>query len=157
MPYWQHYCHLVWGTKHRQLLIDEAVSAILRQSVRSTCNGQRVILHALGVMPDHVHLAVSIPPSVAISNFVRAVKSSSSLEINNSLRGAVLTQFRWQAECGLLSFGQRALDSVVAYVDNQAAHHAANTLWPTFEIIESKPPDTPAPQHSVSPGRAGLS
>jgi putative transposase len=148
VPYWQHYCHLVWGTKRREPLIDEAVSAIIRQSVRSTCNAHRATLHALGMMPDHVHLAVSIPPTHAISNFVRAMKSASSSEINNELRGTALTQFGWQAEYGLLSFGQRSLDAIVAYVDNQTSHHAENTLWPAFEILASTHqarPDTNIP------------
>jgi putative transposase len=140
VPFWQHYCHLVWATKHREPLINEAVAEVIRQTVRSTCSAHRATLHALGIMPDHLHLAVSIPPSVAIADFVRAVKSKSSFEINQVYRPNSLTQFGWQAEYGVLSFGKRALADVVAYVTNQAAHHAANNLWPTFEILESQPP-----------------
>jgi putative transposase len=140
MPYWQHYCHLVWATKHRGPQIDDANAEIIRHVTRATCNAHRATLHAIGMMPDHVHLAVSIPPRVAIADFIRAVKSASSFEINHDHTSDSRPTFGWQAEYGLLSFGQRSLESVVAYINNQAAHHAANTLWPTFEILESAPP-----------------
>jgi putative transposase len=145
VPFVQHYCHLVWGTKRREPLIDEAITEIFRQTVRTTCNAHRATMHALGIMPDHVHLAVSIPPSLAIAEFVRAVKSKSSLEINQAHQLEALSRFGWQAEYGLLSFGQRSLPSIVAYVNNQAKHHAAKTLWPTFEIMESVPPGPSVP------------
>ena len=154
MPFSQLYCHLVWGTKHREPLIDESAAALIRQTARTTCNAHRALLHAIGMMPDHVHLAVSLPPSLAVSNFVRAVKSKSSFEINASLRTTSLTQFSWQAEYGVLSFGQRSLSSVTAYVNSQAAHHAANALWTTFEIMESQAPNSDE-TGCRSPGRAG--
>src|SRR3954452_183518 len=82
VPYWQHYCHLVWGTKNREPLIDEQVAEVIARSVRSTCIEHRAILHATGILPDHIHLAVSIPPSLAISEFVRYAKGSSIFELN---------------------------------------------------------------------------
>jgi hypothetical protein len=36
--------------------------------------------------------------------------------------------FTWQTEYGALSFGDKALPDVTAYVENQAARHAANTV-----------------------------
>jgi putative transposase len=141
VPFWQHYCHLVWGTKLREPLIDEEIVDVIRGSAQANCNEHRAKLHAIGIMADHIHIAVSIPPSLAISDFVRFVKGKSSFEINKQNRIARLARFGWQAEYGLISFGERSLTSVVAYVNNQAAHHAAHTLWPTFEILESKPPD----------------
>jgi REP-associated tyrosine transposase len=144
MPFWQHYCHLVWGTKLREPMIDEEIAAVIARSVQSTCNDHRATLHATGIMPDHVHLAVSIPPSLAISDFVRFVKGLSSFELNKANRIERLNRFGWQAEYGLISFGERLLDAVVTNVNHQAAHHAEHTLWPTFEILESKPP-SPTP------------
>jgi putative transposase len=139
VPFWQHYCHLVWATKLREPTIDDEVAFIFKRTVKSTCDQHRAILHAMGIMPDHVHLAVSIPPRIAISDFVGQVKGLSSFHVNKTVRIERLAHFAWQAEYGLISFGERSLDSVVAYVNSQAAHHAANTLWPTFETLESKP------------------
>jgi putative transposase len=140
VPFSQLYCHLVWGTKHREPLIDDEIACVIRSETRTVCNDHRVIVHALGLMPDHLHLAVSLPPSLAVSDLVRAVKGKSSFELNKVNRVERLARFGWQAEYAALSFGQRSLASIVAYVNNQATHHAANTLWPTFEILGSDPP-----------------
>jgi putative transposase len=95
VPFVQHYCHLVWGTKHRDSLIDETVAEKVGKTVRTTCNAHRATLLALGIVPDHMHLAVSIPPSLAVADFVRAVKSKSSLEINQARPVDGLARFGW--------------------------------------------------------------
>jgi len=140
MPYWQHYRHLVWGTKNREPPIDEELAAAIACAVQAKCNEHRVTLHATGIMPEHLHLAVSIPPRLAIADFVRMVKGASSYQLNTINRLDRLARFEWQAEYGLISFGERSLESVVAYINNQAAHHAEDALWPTFEILDSIPP-----------------
>lgn len=140
VPYWQHYCHLVWGTKNRELLIDEQIAEVIARSVRSTCSDHRAILHATGIMPDHIHLAESIASSLAISEFVRYAKGSSSFDLNKINRIGRHARFGWQAEYGLISFGERSLAAVIAYVTNQAEHHATNRVWPNFETLESQSP-----------------
>ena len=35
-------------------------------------------LYRIGGMPDHIHMLVSIPPTVAVSEFVRGLKFASS-------------------------------------------------------------------------------
>lgn len=136
MPFWQHHCHLVWTTKYREPIINDELASIIRHKIQSTSNEQRAILHAIGIMPDHVHLTVSIPPRIAASEYIGLLKGKSSHHINQSGAFDQLGHFAWQAEYGLISFGERSLGSVVAYVNNQAEHHAKNTLWPTFECVE---------------------
>jgi hypothetical protein len=42
--------------------------------------------------------------------------------------------------------GERSLPDVVAYVENQRAHHAAQEIRPIFEITERpRPPADPSP------------
>jgi hypothetical protein len=85
-------------------------------------------------MPDHIHLAISVPPKIAISEFVRLIKGNSSHFVNHSLKESVQGSFAWQSEYGVITFGGRSLKSVVAYVENQAQHHANDDLWPIFEV-----------------------
>lgn len=141
MTYWRLYYHLVWATTKREPLIDHEVEALLQRSFRATCHEMRVIVHAIGMMPDHVHLAVSIPPSVAISDAARRLKGSASHLVNETA-GRQVT-FAWQPEYGVLSFGERHLPDVVHYVENQPARHAANQVWRTLE------PEILLPSHTA--------
>src|SRR5688500_18442680 len=87
-------------------------------------------------MEDHVHVAVSIPPRTAISAFIKQLKGESSHLLNHAAGQDGQDWFHWQPQYGVLSFGERSLPKVIDYVQNQRAHHAADRLWPLFEIAE---------------------
>ena len=62
MPYWRTFFHIVWTTKNRHPMIGEMEVEIIGQSLKTTFDDLEVIPHAVGYMPDHVHVVVSIPP-----------------------------------------------------------------------------------------------
>jgi putative transposase len=131
MSYWRLFYHIVWATKGREPLIDAEHEATVTRIVQAVCRESGAVVHAMGFMPDHVHVAVSIPPRIAVSDFVQQLKGGSSYQMNRPD-----AWFRWQPEYGVVSFGERALPDVVAYVQNQRVRHAAEHLWPKFERIE---------------------
>jgi putative transposase len=140
MTYWRLFYHLVWGTKSREPLIDDDRAVVIERSIRVVCHEAGVILHAIGGMPDHRHLAVSIPPRLAIAEFMRRAKGESSHLLNHSAGREGGDWFAWQPEYGAISFGEGPLPRVIAYIQNQAEHHASNTLWPSFELTDRPRP-----------------
>ncbi|MDP2661562.1 MAG: transposase [Dehalococcoidia bacterium] len=74
-------------------------------------------------------MAVSVPPSMALSEFIRQVKGSSVHFMNHELAAPIT--FRWQAEYGLISFDRKQPAGVVRYVREQGTHHAQRTTMPT--------------------------
>jgi putative transposase len=142
MSYWRLFYHLVWATKGRKPLIDNERPVMIERSIQSTSLENGAILHAIGMVEDHVHVAVSVPPRVAIAAFAKQLKGQSSHLLNHGAGQGGQEWFRWQPQYGVVSFGERSLSEVVAYVQNQRAHHAANHIWPLFEITElSRPAD----------------
>jgi putative transposase len=89
-------------------------------------------------MPDHVHLAVSVPPSVAIAAFMKLIKGRSSREVNLNV-GAPGHQLKWQPDYSIDTFAERSLERVVAYVNNQADRHRNNMLWTDWELPDLRP------------------
>jgi len=79
-----------------------------------------------------VHLAVSVPPKLALAEFVSQVKGNSSHFVNHELE----IPFAWQVEYGVVSFGSKQLDWVVKYVKNQHQHHADKTFLHSLERAE---------------------
>jgi putative transposase len=139
MPFWRIFFHLVWGTKLREPRIDDAIERVIQQSIRATCEAQGVQIHGLGMMPDHVHLAVAVPPRIAVADLVKLLKGSSSHLVNSVQSKTPVghqERFYWQEEYGVLSFGERSLAEVVSYVENQREHHAKKTILPVFEQLE---------------------
>ncbi len=86
---------------------------------------------------DHVRVALSIPPKRAVAEMVGQLKGGSSHFVPHEIAPEV--GFAWQREYGALSFSERGLPKVVAYIRNQRQHHAADTLWPGLLSPARKP------------------
>jgi putative transposase len=89
--------------------------------------------HAIGGMPDHIHLIVSIPPKLAIAEFVKRIKGSSARYINQS---DTLKNFASQREYSVFSLGSKQTDRAIEYVKNQKQRHQATDL---INSLESTP------------------
>lgn len=143
MPYTELYVHLVWATRDRAPLLDDDRALIVERAVRGICREHGAVPHAVGIMPDHLHLAASFPARLAIADLVRLVKGATSHLLNHEL-ATPDAQFAWQAEYGALTFGKRSLAEVVAYVRNQGELHAAGTFLPALERIDRLRESEPA-------------
>lgn len=132
MAYWRAYYHIVWGTKNREALITDPCIEVIRASIAAIAKESDSLIHAIGIMPDHVHIVISIPPKAAVATVIGRMKGLSSRRINEG-RGGTINEFAWQPEYGMLTFGQRSLPDVVAYVQNQREIHARRMARPPFE------------------------
>ena len=133
MSHWRLFYHVVWSTRGREPLLDATLARVVERSLRATGHEHGAVVHAIGIMPDHVHLAVSIPPRIAVAAFIKQLNGSANHLINHALPEDGRPTFAWQAEYGVFSFGEKALPEVIAYVENQPARHAAGRLWPSLE------------------------
>jgi putative transposase len=70
--------HLVWATQGRMPLIAAELEAPLFRIMVDRGNTLGAITFAVNGLPDHVHLVVAIPPTIALSEYVRQVKGASS-------------------------------------------------------------------------------
>lgn len=134
MPYWKLYYHFVWGTKNRLPLIDSSFEEELYKVIVAKVTDMEGYLHAIGGINDHVHIAVSIPPKIALAKFIGEVKGNSSHFVNHVIKPDF--EFYWQTEYGALSFGKKNLSSVVGYIHNQKEHHAKGTLIESMEKMD---------------------
>lgn len=86
-------------------------------------------------MPDHTHILVGLKPDKALSDLVREVKACSTNHINENRW--VQGRFRWQEGFGAFSYSHSQLDTVVAYIRNQAQHHRQKSFRDEYlEFLE---------------------
>lgn len=130
MARWQLYYHLVWATKYRLPLIQPSWETDLYNYMTGKADHLGCIIHAINGTEDHIHMVASIPPTLAVADFVKRIKGSSS-HYRNQMAGA--ERFQWQEGYGVFSLGQRQLSRAVGYVNNQKQHHAQNRLRSALE------------------------
>src|SRR5206468_7263460 len=113
--------HLTWHTKESSPLLVPKIESVVHHYLRGRCiNTPGVFIHEIGGIETHVHLAISIAPTVLISDLVGQLKGASSHEINQKFGQKALV---WQAGYGVVSFGTRDLKWVTDYVRDQRERH----------------------------------
>ena len=70
--------HIVWITKYRKPVLRGEVGKQVRELVRQTCATLEVYIVSGHVALDHVHLLVSVPPNLAVSDLVQRLKGRTS-------------------------------------------------------------------------------
>lgn len=138
------YLHFVWATYQRLPLVIEDIEGAVYCAIIAEANRLGAEVLAIGGMPDHVHLVVKKPPTIAESELMRRVKGVSSTYIREHLL-APDTLFRWQENYGVFSFHGRQVESVIAYVQRQKEHHEADRVRAEWEEawIEVQPRHKP--------------
>jgi putative transposase len=84
--------HLVWITKYRKPVLFGNVATRLRDLVRETCKSMEVEILKGHVSKDHVHLLVSVPPYISVSDLVKRVKGKTSRKLLSENRN-LMKQF----------------------------------------------------------------
>jgi putative transposase len=152
MPYWQLYYHIVWATKERSPLVTPEAEPVIYEFIRHKVLDLEGSLWALNGMPDHVHLVVSIPPKLAVAEFVGRIKSASTTRYNKLHRPA--GPIFWQEDYGVFSFDKKRLPHCITYVEGQKQHHAQAHLIPALERdYSSDEPGTREPRLREPPPR----
>ena len=73
--------HIVFTPKYRRKTIYGQYIESIGQIIRQLCNYKGVEIIEGHLMPDHIHLLVSIPPKYSVSQFMGYLKGKSSLMI----------------------------------------------------------------------------
>ena len=128
--------HLTWHTKESSPLLVPKIEAAAHHAIRGKCiRSDGVYVHEVGGTEDHVHMAVSILPTVVISEFIGQVKGASSHEVNQKL-GDGQKVLEWQPGYGVVSFGKNNLKWVVEYIREQKRRHAERRIVERMERTE---------------------
>ncbi len=127
--------HLTWHTKDSLPLLTTQAEPLAHRHVKQRLvNTEGVYVHEIGGTETHMHVAVTILPTVLISELVGQLKGGSSHDVNKEI-GRRDKTLQWQAGYGVVSFGTGQLDWVKAYIRNQRRHHSQGKVQDRLEKI----------------------
>ena len=73
--------HVVWVTKYRKPVLRGEIALRARELIRQTCTTLDVYIVQGHVSVDHIHLLLSVPPNLAVSQLVQRLKGRSSRKL----------------------------------------------------------------------------
>ena len=78
---WMCKYHIVFTPKYRRKIIYNQYKESIRDTLKQLCDYKGVEIIEGHLMPDHVHMLVSIPPKLSVSQFMGYLKGKSALMI----------------------------------------------------------------------------
>lgn len=73
--------HVVWCPKYRRNVLIGRITEYLTALLNEICEQREWPILALEVQPDHVHLFLSIPPSIAVADAVKILKGTTARKL----------------------------------------------------------------------------
>lgn len=73
--------HVVWCPKYRRSVLKGEVAVVLSAILEEICQENAWPILTMEIQPDHIHLFVSIPPAVAVSDAVKRLKGTSARKL----------------------------------------------------------------------------
>jgi len=126
--------HLVWITKYRYQVLTKPIGIRIRELIRQKCNSLDIEIIKGRVSKDHVHLYISYPPKLSVSDIVRHLKGSSSRKIQTEfpeLSQKYWGQHFWGIGYAAFSSGHVSDEVIQEYIDN----HHSNTNYKDDDFV----------------------
>ncbi|MDE5608027.1 MAG: IS200/IS605 family transposase [Muribaculaceae bacterium] len=144
MSFIRHYYHIVFTPKHRRPLISQEVEKEVYMLLYHFLQKYKGYVIRINGMPDHVHILVSLPASVAVSEVVKIVKQETSKLIKE--RRLIRSWEGWEEGYSSFTCSYSEIEKVKTYIINQKKHHQSVTGIEEFRewlISNGISPDSP--------------
>ncbi len=131
--YVQLYYHLVWSTKNREMSIPSLLEERLHDYIGGAFKAKECLPIQIGGMPDHIHILVTIPPTLAVAEIIRNVKVASTKWVHETNQHC--KDFAWQEGYGAFTVSASKKDTVINYIKNQKEHHEGRSFKEEFLLL----------------------
>jgi putative transposase len=115
--------HLLFVTKYRRRIVDSAVLDFCQHTMSGVCTDLDAELVEFNGEPEHVHLLVAYPPTLAVATLVRRLKGRSSYAVRREYTGrcvrARMRSHLWSPSYFAASAGGAPLSAIKRYIENQ--------------------------------------
>jgi putative transposase len=112
--------HVVWCPKYRRRVLVQGVDERLKRILHEVATERRAEIIEMEVMPDHVHLLVSVDPQFGIHRLVRLMKGRSSRLLRQEfpwLRSRLPSL--WTKSYFVATVGGAPLAAIKQYIEKQ--------------------------------------
>lgn len=119
--------HIVFTPKYRRKIIYNQYRRDLQNDIRLLCQYKGVKILEGHMMPDHVHLLLSIPPKLSISSFMGYLKGKSALMMfdqHANLKYKFGNRHFWSEGYYVSTVGMNET-TIKKYIQNQEKHDQA--------------------------------
>lgn len=118
--------HVVFCTKYRYRILTGVVGERTRDLIREICRANYVDIISGSMSPDHVHLLLSVPPSLSLSKIMQYIKGKTGRRLLAEfahLKKRYWGKHLWARGYFGVTVGNVNSEEVQRYIENQEEHH----------------------------------
>ena len=128
------YYHVVWRTKRSEHSITEEYERELYAYIHGYCKEKQCTLIRIGGMSDHLHMLVAIRPDIAVSEFMKVLKTETSKWLKS--QKSKFPMFNgWANGYAAFSYCERDKEMIRRYIMNQKVHHRGVEFRSEYESM----------------------
>lgn len=117
---------IVFRTKNSLPALNPEYNDELFKYIWGTIRNKKGHLYRINGMEEHIHILTDLHPSIALSDFVRDIKTSSSIFLKKSNS---FPKFKgWADGYAALTYSHWDKNKLIEYVKNQQEHHKKETF-----------------------------
>ena len=117
----QIYYHLVFSTKDRVPALAANNRDKLFRYTWGILKNKDCHLYRIGGVEDHVHILISVHPTIALADLVKDIKTATSTWIKGERVFPAFTH--WQDGYGAFTVSHSDKDAVIEYIKGREEHH----------------------------------
>lgn len=120
--------HLIWVTKYRKEIFNtnEKVQYMI-SLLKYIASLNQIDIKEIEIIPDHIHLLISFPPRLSITNVVKVLKGASARKWFKQYPGTknlLWDGHLWSRSYYIGTVGNMSKDVVKKYIQNQRSTKA---------------------------------
>jgi REP element-mobilizing transposase RayT len=113
--------HIVFRTKKSAKTINQENAKELYKYIYGVIKHQNCVLYRINGMEDHIHILSDLHPSVALADYIKNIKVSSSKWMKVS---GLFPEFKgWGIKYCALTYSYKEKQIIINYIKRQQEHH----------------------------------
>ena len=125
--------HIVLRTRESRPVIKQENAGRLYAYVTGFVKNKNSYLYRINGIENHIHLLTALHPSIALADFIRELKVSSSMWMKSSGLFPMFTG--WAEGYGSFTCSYCDLERLIEYVKNQQTHHCKKSFEEEYRVL----------------------
>ena len=128
--YQQIFYHIIFRTKNSEKTLPLKDASKLYAYIFGFIKSKKCHLYRVNGMEDHIHILTDLHPNLALANFMRDLKTSSSLWLKQQEE---FKHFKgWADGYAALTKSVHEKEQIINYIKNQQIHHIKEDFHDEF-------------------------
>jgi REP element-mobilizing transposase RayT len=125
--------HVIIRTKAAQPVLSLEYSDDLYRYIWGIIKNKNSVLYRINGMEDHIHILLSLHPTLALSDFMRDLKAESSKMLKRTVGFERFSA--WSDGYAALTYSLKDKNMIINYIKKQRDHHKKQTFKDEYVVF----------------------